>query len=429
MVDSLRQCGTLEYIHNSERVAIFGDLHGSLYDLFRRLKDAGWPTEKTLIFLGDYIDHGKVSFRITLPQTCIYVTWQSNTVNQCYANEENESGLVQNIENYYASADTKLITVNSNFVFDHLPLAVILSDQVLLCHGGISQYLKSRNDIAQIPRTLAPELNLLHSSIMTDISWADPYKEINGSKYKPSGRVVSYYFNRRALKEKLRVLNCRALIRGHEANASFRWFMLYYIHSSSAAGDEYCAAAILLVDFDKTTNLLRGSVVYHSTKGNLEHLREKLAANFARVSYSMDNHSFFIGTAEIISENVFNQNLHPLVSFKFMDGVAAAIFKWQRFISHFDLFMTTHQDTTGYVINNSNRSIINASLLFNEYRTGNHSIQLEKGFFDDMDAVSRNNNINDLHKAAALVYPKFLNVLIKQRINLNAIITSIIDTD
>lgn len=51
-VDLLRECGTLEYIHDPDGVAIFGDLHGSLYDLFRGIKDAGWPTDRTLIFLG-----------------------------------------------------------------------------------------------------------------------------------------------------------------------------------------------------------------------------------------------------------------------------------------------------------------------------------------------------------------------------------------
>ncbi|EJW75601.1 hypothetical protein WUBG_13494 [Wuchereria bancrofti] len=51
-VDLLRECDTLEYIHDPDGVAIFGDLHGSLYDLFRGIKDSGWPTERTLIFLG-----------------------------------------------------------------------------------------------------------------------------------------------------------------------------------------------------------------------------------------------------------------------------------------------------------------------------------------------------------------------------------------
>ncbi|EJW70366.1 hypothetical protein WUBG_18727, partial [Wuchereria bancrofti] len=85
------------------------------------------------------------------------------------------------IERCYPNADRNLILFNINFVFDHLPLAAILSDQVLLCHGGISQFIKSREDIAQIPRPLtwlAPETNVFHISIMTDILWADPSKQI-----------------------------------------------------------------------------------------------------------------------------------------------------------------------------------------------------------------------------------------------------------
>ncbi|KAM3719483.1 Serine/threonine-protein phosphatase 4 catalytic subunit [Dirofilaria immitis] len=392
-VDLLRECGTLEYIHDPDGVAIFGDLHGSLYDLYRGIKDAGWPTERTLIFLGDYIDRGKHSLVILLflfllklryPKRMYMLRGNHETMSQCYANEDEERGLIRNIEYCYPNADRNLILFNINFVFDHLPLAAILSDQVLLCHGGISQFIRSRRDIAQIPRPLtwlAPETNVFHISIMTDILWSDPSKEIT-SKYSPSERGASYFFNRRALKEKLRELNCRALIRGHEANTSgfVKVFngLCYTVHSSPAVGDEYYVAAILLLDFDEITKLLHGRVVYHSTKGNLEHLREDLVTNFEEVRH-------------LYPLNPVDQNKSQCWScMRFMEGVSEAIFKWQRCLSHFDYYM-----------------------IMQEYRIGEHYFPFEEGFFDEMDSITED-NVHELYRVAALQYPKFLTLLISE---------------
>ncbi|VDO28733.1 unnamed protein product [Onchocerca flexuosa] len=403
-VDLLRECGTLEYIHDPNGVAIFGDLHGSLYDLFRGIKDAGWPTERTLIFLGDYIDRGKYSLvtllflfllKLRYPKRMYMLRGNHETMSQCYANEEDERGLIRNVCVYfyniqycYPNADRDLILFNINFVFDHLPLAAILSDQVLLCHGGISQFAKSRNDIAQIPRPLtwlAPETNVFHISIMTDILWSDPSKEIT-SKYSPSGRGASYFFNRRALKEKLREFNCRALIRGHEANTSgfVRVFngLCYTVHSSPAAGDEYYVAAILLLDFNDSTKLLEGRAVYHTTKGNLDHLRGDLVTNFEEV-----RHLYPLEPADSNASQCWS-------CMRFMEGVSETIFKWQRCLSHFDYFM-----------------------IMQEYRTGEHYLPFEEGFFDEMDSITSEDNLHKLYRAAALRYPIFLNLLISENLS------------
>ncbi|VDK83601.1 unnamed protein product [Onchocerca ochengi] len=382
-VDLLRECGTLEYIHDPNGVAIFGDLHGSLYDLFRGIKDAGWPTERTLIFLGDYIDRGKYSLitllflfllKLRYPKRIYMLRGNHETMSQCYANEEDERGLIRN----ECIKRNKLIEAKR-------AIAATIPDQVLLCHGGISQFARSRNDIAQIPRPLtwiAPETNVFHISIMTDILWSDPSKEIT-SKYSPSGRGASYFFNRRALKEKLRELNCRALIRGHEANTSgfVRVFngLCYTVHSSPAAGDEYYVAAILLLDFNDSTKLLEGRAVYHATKGNLEHLRGDLVTNFEEV-----RHLYPLEPADPNASQCWS-------CMRFMEGVSEAIFKWQRCLSHFDYFM-----------------------IMQEYRTGEHYLPFEEGFFDEMDSVISEENLHKLYRAAALRYPIFLNLLISE---------------
>lgn len=45
--------GTVEYVHDPRGVGIYGDLHGSFPDLMKGMMRTGWPTERTLIFMGN----------------------------------------------------------------------------------------------------------------------------------------------------------------------------------------------------------------------------------------------------------------------------------------------------------------------------------------------------------------------------------------
>ncbi|EJD76441.1 hypothetical protein LOAG_16620 [Loa loa] len=154
--------------------------------------------------------------------------------------------------------------------------------------------------------------------------------------------------------------------------------LCYTVHSSPAVGDEYYVAAILLLDFDDSTNLLTGRAVYHSTKGNLEHLREDLATNFEEI-----RHLYPLDPADQATSQCWSCT-------KFMEGVSEAIFKWQRCLSHFDYYM-----------------------IMREYRIGEHNFPFEEGFFDEMDCITED-NLHELYRAAALRYPKFLNLLINE---------------
>ncbi|VDN44347.1 unnamed protein product [Gongylonema pulchrum] len=106
MVDLLRECSTLEYIHDPEGVAIFGDLHGSVFDLFKGLKNSGWPSERTLIFLGDYVDRGEYPIELVLflfllklryPKRVYLLRGNHETISQCYGNKTDERGLIRTV--------------------------------------------------------------------------------------------------------------------------------------------------------------------------------------------------------------------------------------------------------------------------------------------------------------------------------------------
>lgn len=77
-----------------------------------------------------------------------------------------------------------------NVAFDHMPIAAIIngtivwvsckyrtfgSDTFFCCHGGVSQWITSRDSVRSIRRPVRWErLSLSENLIATDLLWADP---------------------------------------------------------------------------------------------------------------------------------------------------------------------------------------------------------------------------------------------------------------
>lgn len=66
VIEAFMRVGTVEYVHDPRGVGIYGDLHGSFPDLMKGMMRTGWPTERTLIFMGDYVDRGNRPLQVVL---------------------------------------------------------------------------------------------------------------------------------------------------------------------------------------------------------------------------------------------------------------------------------------------------------------------------------------------------------------------------
>ncbi|VDM44871.1 unnamed protein product [Toxocara canis] len=290
-IDALVDGEALEFVHDPNGVAIVGDIHGSFPDLIEALATAGWPTDRTLVFLGDYVDRGRDSVAVVLLLLLLKIRYPKR-IYLLRGNHETievnlEYGLPAMLDEMYGDLGPFMFyTLNS--VFDWLPVAAILSDQLYCCHGGISQCVYNRSNLRRLPRPtswLHQKTDLSDVLLFTDTLWADPAEAEQREPFVPSDRGISYFFNREALVDQLRKLGCRALIRAHcpydkGLTQSLDGFC-YTVHSSKDHSRESYEAAILLLDFDPQTNLLGAQAVYHRAgECDVQLLVEKMLKRF-----------------------------------------------------------------------------------------------------------------------------------------------------
>uniref|UniRef100_A0A8R1I5L7 Serine/threonine-protein phosphatase n=1 Tax=Caenorhabditis japonica TaxID=281687 RepID=A0A8R1I5L7_CAEJA len=107
-----------------------------------------------------------------------------------------------------------------NEVFSWLPLACLVGGKILCMHGGISDALKSLDDIRAIPKPL-PEVN--KCKLAMDLMWADPMESNQISavdetpQYMPNySRGTSIVFNDAAVADVCQRLKLQLVVRAHQ---------------------------------------------------------------------------------------------------------------------------------------------------------------------------------------------------------------------
>jgi protein phosphatase len=94
-------------------------------------------------------------------------------------------------------------------LFNHLYTGVIIEDRVVLLHGGAPSQATTVNDIAYAHETHPRERHL------EEILWSDPWGRIKGTIASPRG--AGRLFGEDVTKRLLKMLNVKALVRGHQS--------------------------------------------------------------------------------------------------------------------------------------------------------------------------------------------------------------------
>jgi serine/threonine-protein phosphatase PP1 catalytic subunit len=187
-------------------ILIVADLHGDLDALrlaLRKRTDLGCDT---VIFLGDYIDRGPASLdvlewlfllKIKEPDKIILLRGnhelrETNRFEQFYKDLEYDEDLYARI----------------NRVFDRLPVAAVISDQIFCVHGGIPGPVK---------------LSKITKKDAYPFVWNDPSEE-NGINQSPRGLGMRT-FGEDVFEEFLRVNGLERMVRGHLVlEDGYRWW-------------------------------------------------------------------------------------------------------------------------------------------------------------------------------------------------------------
>lgn len=219
-------------------VKIFGDIHGQYEDLMRFFELWGEPSENIggdiqsidYLFLGDYVDRGCNS----LETICLLMALKIKYPEKIHMLRGNHEDVLINFNfGFKEECDLRLsqeydeemdVYKVLNEVFEYLPLAALIEDQILCIHGGIGGCLSSINEIEEIERPLCiiHEANNKTEQIVMDILWSDPTENDEELGIQPNplrdsksfGNIVKYGPD--VVEKFLEQNNLSMIIRAHE---------------------------------------------------------------------------------------------------------------------------------------------------------------------------------------------------------------------
>mmetsp|Transcript_31595 Transcript_31595/g.71066 ORF Transcript_31595/g.71066 Transcript_31595/m.71066 type:complete len:336 (-) Transcript_31595:67-1074(-) len=165
-------------------VTLCGDIHGQFSDLMELFEIGGKAPDTNYLFLGDYVDRGLFSVECITLLLALKVKWpdritllrgnhESRQITQVY-------GFYDECMRKYGNASVWKIFTD---LFDYLPIAAMVEGQMLCCHGGLSPFVDSVDDINRIERLVEVPSN----GPLCDLVWSDPQEWAKGWGSSPRG--------------------------------------------------------------------------------------------------------------------------------------------------------------------------------------------------------------------------------------------------
>lgn len=190
---------------------IVGDIHGNSEMLLRVFSKKGYPDRTKYLFLGDYVDRGNNSVDVLVILFTLKCLYPQN-IYMIRGNHECRSlnrfyGFLNECKHYY----NEDIFEAANQCFDELPIAAILNQTVFCVHGGISQNIKSVDDLSKVTKSNGEPVE---GTTETDFLWSDPSNSVSG--YQISNRGAGHIFGKDSTQEFLNVLGLKLIVRSHE---------------------------------------------------------------------------------------------------------------------------------------------------------------------------------------------------------------------
>jgi len=267
---------------------IFGDIHGNLEDL-HFFSDNIWRlgmslTAGNFLFLGDYVDRGLSSLEcvaylmtMKLLSPCkVFLLRGNHETRDVNGWEEHygERSFIYQCRERFGDDLGYRIWEQTNQVFDRLPLAAVIDQDIFCVHGGIPRPIgagKTRiQDILNVPKVAGINPPYEHEDeayqqVASDCIWSDPASEEQeltsvdpetgyGESLRGGGAIC---FGNKAVSNFLSSQGYSYIMRAHEAHAdgvaiskNARVFTVFSTSKDHNQGSQAMAGCVL-VDFDK----------------------------------------------------------------------------------------------------------------------------------------------------------------------------------
>ena len=195
----------------NQDVTVVGDLHGHLLDLFRILKEFGFPPTRKYLFLGDIVDRGEFSMETLILILVMKVLWPRSVFvirgNHEFSEMWEHCGFLREIE--YCYTDLNVPTMLQN-MFACVPIGALVYDKILCIHGGIGPSVK---EVSMIQNLYKP-IYSFDQGIITDLLWSDPSDTVD--EFGPSPRGTGHLYGAVSLAKFINDNKLDLLVRGHE---------------------------------------------------------------------------------------------------------------------------------------------------------------------------------------------------------------------
>lgn len=267
---------------------IFGDIHGNLEDL-HFFSDNIWRlgmslTAGNFLFLGDYVDRGMsclectaylLAMKLQLPNKVFLLRGNHETrdVNG-WEEHYGERSFIYQCQNRFGDDIGYRIWEACNQVFDRLPLAGVVDQDIFCVHGGIPRPVSRETtrvqDILNVPKVAGINPPYEHEDdtyqqVASDCIWSDPASEEQeeysvdpatgyGESLRGGGAIC---FGNKAVTDFLQQQNFSYIMRAHEAHAEgvavskgARVFTVFSTSKDHNQGSQALAGCIL-VDGEK----------------------------------------------------------------------------------------------------------------------------------------------------------------------------------
>ena len=266
---------------------IFGNINGQFGDLMKLFEHFGMPCDSinngdiegfTYLFLGDYIDHGKFNIEVL----CLLFALKLKYPDSIFLlRGHHEDRFVNNALGFAEECiakfndninDSNSIYSRINVLFEYLPLAALVEENILCVHGGIGSTLTSLTEIDSLERPI--EVSHIPTStyekIVIDLLLSDPVLYEHELKNQPNtdrdyvnaGYVTKFGVER--LNKFLTENSLKFIIRSHESVIDgFEKFagdrIMTIFSNMNYMGKSLNAAAVLII---KKNSELVPKIVY-----------------------------------------------------------------------------------------------------------------------------------------------------------------------
>ena len=144
-------------VETTAPLVICGDTHGQFYDLLKIFEVCGFPPNKRYLFLGDYVDRADQS----IETICLLLCYKIKFPTDFYLLRGNhEDSSINRIYGFYDECKrryTPRLWKTFAGVFNCMPVAALVEQQILCMHGGISPELYDLQQINKIERPSSPQ--------------------------------------------------------------------------------------------------------------------------------------------------------------------------------------------------------------------------------------------------------------------------------